>query len=102
MCPTDPDATPADRGQMAYRLHYVVDGGKARIITACLVTPNATQDPAPMQDLIWYLRFRFGFGLYRVVADTRYGTQNNLIALYQQGDFPLCAFSQFRGQTATG
>jgi len=40
---TDPDATlmPTKDGvDMGYRTHYVVDGGRARIILAALVTPS--------------------------------------------------------------
>jgi hypothetical protein len=41
--PTDPDASPmsrfqGDRAKLGYHTHYVVDGGKARIILAALVT----------------------------------------------------------------
>ena len=41
---TDPDATlmpTKDGTDMGYRTHYVVDGGRARIIVAALVTPKA-------------------------------------------------------------
>ena len=41
---TDPDATlmpTKDGADMGYRTHYVVDGGRARIIVAALVTPKA-------------------------------------------------------------
>jgi len=41
---TDPDATlmpMKDGTDMGYRTHYVVDGGRARIIVAALVTPKA-------------------------------------------------------------
>jgi hypothetical protein len=40
---TDPDATvmdPTNGARLGYRVHYVVDGGKARIIVAALVTPS--------------------------------------------------------------
>jgi hypothetical protein len=40
--PTDPDATPMQTKHgtaLGYHDHYVVDGGKARIILAALVTP---------------------------------------------------------------
>jgi hypothetical protein len=39
---TDPDATPmgtAGKARLGYHDHYVVDGGKRRIIQAALVTP---------------------------------------------------------------
>ena len=41
---TDPDASlmpTKDGADMGYRTHYVVDGGRARIIVAALVTPKA-------------------------------------------------------------
>ena len=41
---TDPDATLMETKNgtaMGYRTHYVVDGGKSRIILQVLVTPKA-------------------------------------------------------------
>ena len=37
---------------------YVVDGGKARIILAALVTPASIMDNPPMLDLARWVRFR--------------------------------------------
>jgi transposase len=40
---TDPDATamdPTGGGRLGYKTHYVVDGGRARVIVAALVTPG--------------------------------------------------------------
>jgi transposase len=52
VCPTDPDATPLysqpSHSRLGYNLHYVVDGGRARVILAALVTPAAIQDNTPM------------------------------------------------------
>ena len=51
---TDPDATlmpTKDGADMGYRTHYVVDGGKARIILMALVTPSEVMDNQPMFDL---------------------------------------------------
>ena len=51
---TDPDATlmpTKDGTDMGYRTHYVVDGGRARIIVAALVTPSEVMDNQPMLDL---------------------------------------------------
>ena len=52
---TDPDATPLrstgdDKPRCGYHLHYVVDGGKARVILAALVTPAMITDNMPMLD----------------------------------------------------
>jgi hypothetical protein len=54
---TDPDAAPmrAQGGGSAvlgYRDHYIVDGGKARIILSALVAPASIMDNTPLLDLI--------------------------------------------------
>jgi transposase len=58
---TDPDATLMLTKQgtdMGYHTHYVVDGGKARIILDVLVTPSEVMDNQPMLDLLWRVRIR--------------------------------------------
>lgn len=52
---TDPDATVMrTKGgvDLGYHVHYVVDGGKARIILQVLVTPSEVMDNQPMLDLL--------------------------------------------------
>jgi len=53
---TDPDATPMPHGEgrtrLGYHDHYVVDGGKARIILTALVTPAEVQENQPALDLL--------------------------------------------------
>jgi transposase len=83
--PVDPDATPMGKFKLAYRTHYVVDGGQARIILGCLVTPSTIQDNTPMIDLAWWLRFRWQLPLEVAVADQKYGTIDNILALAQGG-----------------
>jgi hypothetical protein len=39
---------------LGYHTHYVVDGGKRRIILAVLVTPGEVMDNHPMLDLLWH------------------------------------------------
>jgi transposase len=60
---TDPDATPMRlKGggiHLGYHTHYVVDGGKRRIILAVLVVPGEVMDNQPMLDLLWYVYFRW-------------------------------------------
>ncbi len=60
---TDPDASlmPATIGgaRLGYHTQYVVDGGKARIILAALVTPSEVMENQPMLDLLWQSRFRW-------------------------------------------
>jgi transposase len=59
---TDPDATPMRlKGggvHLGYHVHYVIDGGKRRIILAVLVTPGEVMDNQPMLDLLWHVFFR--------------------------------------------
>ncbi len=53
---TDPDATimlHKDGSHLGYQTHYVVDGGKSRIILGVLVTPAEVMENQPMLDLIW-------------------------------------------------
>ncbi len=53
---TYPDATVMlhkDGSHLGYQTHYVVDGGKSRIILDVLVTPAEVMENQPMLDLIW-------------------------------------------------
>lgn len=89
VCPTDPDATPlynqSGSSRLGYNLHYVVDGGRARIILAALVTPAAIQDQTPMLDLQRWVRFRWQIRPELAVADRKYGTLENIIGLEMDG-----------------
>jgi hypothetical protein len=59
---TDPDASLMQhkRGasRMGYHAHYVVDGGKARVILNVLITPADVTENQPMLDLLWRTIFR--------------------------------------------
>jgi transposase len=86
--PTDPDASPlrptgAGAG-LGYRDHYVVDGGKARVVLAVLVTPAEVQDNQPALDLLWRARFRWKLRPHQVTGDCKYGTAENVVALEDQ------------------
>jgi hypothetical protein len=70
---------------MGYHTHYVVDGGKARIILTALVTPSEVMDNQPMQDLLWHSLFRWHLPLEQVTGDTRYGTAENVAAIEKAG-----------------
>jgi hypothetical protein len=48
-----------------------VDGGKARIIVAALVTPAEVMDNQPMLDLLWHTRFRWKLWLRQVTGDKK-------------------------------
>jgi hypothetical protein len=87
---TDPDAAPmrAQGGGSAvlgYRDHYIVDGGKARIILSALVSPASIMDNTPLLDLIdwtcsrWQLEPKIGTG------DAKYGTVPNIVGLENRG-----------------
>ena len=90
---TDPDATPMHlKGggtHLGYHVHYVVDGGKARVIVQVLVTPSEVMDNQPMRDLIFRTRFRRKLRPRQVTGDTKYGTIENIRALEDAG---ICAY----------
>jgi hypothetical protein len=70
---------------LGYQTHYVVDGGKARIILHVLVTPGEVTEDHPMRDLVWRARFRWQLPLRQVTGDAKYGTEENLHALEAMG-----------------
>lgn len=85
---TDPDASvmPTRGGShLGYHTQYVVDGGKARIVLAALVTPSEVMENMPMRDLIWHTCFRWHLRPRQVTGDTTYGTAENIVALEQAG-----------------
>src|SRR5258708_5041649 len=86
---TDPDATPmrlkGGGTHLGYHVHYVVDGGKARVILQVLVTPSEVMDNQPMRDLIFRTCFRWKLRPRHVTGDTKYGTIENIKALEEAG-----------------
>ena len=91
---TDPDAAlMKPRGGQAclgYQDHYVVDGGKARVILHALVTPGDVMENQPMLDLLRRVMFRWRLRPKRVIADTTYGTIENIRAV--EGEEDIRAF----------
>jgi hypothetical protein len=86
--PTDPDASPMwDWGaiRLGYHDHYVVDGGKRRIILAALVTPADVMESQAMQDLLWRVCFRRKVWPHHVTGDAKYGTTENIVAIEDAG-----------------
>jgi transposase len=79
---TDPDATPmrlkGGGTHLGYHTHYVVDGGKRRIILRVLVVPGEVMDNHPMLDLLWSVLFRWRIQPKQVTGDATYGTMENL------------------------
>jgi hypothetical protein len=87
---TDPDSSQMKRREskgshVGYYTHYVVDGGKARIILNVLVTPFEVTENQPMLDLLWRSRFRCKLNPKRVTGDTAYGTTENIAAVERAG-----------------
>jgi hypothetical protein len=73
------------RASLGYHDHYVVDGGRARIILHALVTPSDVMENEPMLDLLRRVSFRWRLRPERAVADTTYGTVENIKALEDAG-----------------
>jgi transposase len=86
---TDPDATPTRYGGgklgLGYHAHYVVDGGRSRVILNALVTPSEVMEQQPMLDLLWRTAFRFRLRPRRVTGDSAYGTRANISAIERAG-----------------
>ncbi len=66
--------TKRQRLHLGYHTHYVVDGGKKRIILNVLVTPAEVMENQPMLDLLWRTQFRWKVRPKQVTGDTTYGT----------------------------
>jgi hypothetical protein len=73
------------KSALGYHTHYVVDGGKARIILAALVTPADVMENVPMQDLLWRVCFRWKVHPRQATGDTTYATIENIRALEDAG-----------------
>jgi transposase len=86
---TDPDATPlrlkGGGTHLGYQTHYVIDGGKRRIILGVLVAPGEVMENQPMLDQAWHVRFRFHLRPRQATGDTTYGTIENITALEREG-----------------
>jgi len=95
---TDSDATPMRTKHgtaLGYHDHYVVDGGKGRIILAALVTPADVMENVPLRDLLWRVCFRRKLRPHQVTGDTTSGTVENIVAVEEAGIrafFPLPEF----------
>src|SRR5918997_6721050 len=89
LSPTDPDASLMQHKKgatrMGYHAHYVVDGGKARVILQALVTPADVTENQPMLDLLWRTVFRWGVRVRRVTGDAKYGTKEIVAAVEKGG-----------------
>ncbi len=101
--PTDPDASPMwDWGaiRLGYHDHYVVDGGKARIVLAALVTPADVMEGQAMRDLLWRVCFRRKIWPHHVTGDAKYGTTENVVALEDAGIRAYVPLTDFAHRSA--
>jgi transposase len=90
MSTTDPDASLMQcknkgTSRLGYQTHYVVDGGKARVILDTLVTPAEVTENLPMLELLFRSRFRWRLRPHSVTGDAAYGTVENVAAVEKEG-----------------
>ena len=91
MSTTDPDASPMHQkkkqgaSRLGYQTHYVVDGGKARVILDALVTGAEVNENLPMLELFFRSRFRWRLRPRSVTGDAAYGTRENTTAVGKAG-----------------
>jgi Transposase domain (DUF772) len=101
---TDPDARPLHlKGggtHLGYQTHYVVDGGKRRIILGVLVAPGEVMENQPMLDLAWHVRFHFHLRPHQATGDTTYGTLENITGLERAGIRAYMPLPDWEHQTA--
>lgn len=86
---TDPDATPMQlrdrRTVLGYQDHYLIDGGRARIILHAFVTPGDVSESQVLIDQLRRTLFRRKLRPARLIADAKYGTGPNLRAIEELG-----------------
>lgn len=86
---TDPDAvamkTNGQKASLGFHNHYAIDGGKARIILNALVTPADVMENTPMLPLLRRAMFRWRVKPKWVIADSTYGTTDNIRELEESG-----------------
>jgi len=101
--PTDPDASPMwDWGaiRLGYHDHYVVDGGKSRVILAALVTPADVMESQAMRDPLWRVCFRRKLRPHHVTGDAKYGTIENIVAVEDAGIRAYVPLTDFEHRSA--
>jgi hypothetical protein len=70
---------------LGYHVHYVVDGGKSRVILNALVTPSEVMEQQPMLDLLWRTAFRWRLRPRQVTGEAAYGPQANIASIERAG-----------------
>jgi hypothetical protein len=77
--------TSGQKTSLGYHDHYTIDGGKARIILHALVTPADVMENQPMLAMLRRVLFRWRVKPKRVIADTTYGTAENIREIEESG-----------------
>jgi hypothetical protein len=90
MSTTDPDASPMHQkkksaSRLGYLTHYVVDGGKARVILDVLVTGAEVMENLPMVEMLFRNTFRWRLRPRSATGDAAYGTRENIAAIEKAG-----------------
>ena len=102
LSPTDPDASLMQHKKgatrMGYHAHYVVDGGKARVILNALVTPADVTENQPMLDLLFRTIFRWRTRTRRVTGDAKYGTKEIVAAVEKASIRAYVSMADFEGR----
>ena len=102
VCPTDPDASPMQpsgcgSAVLGYKDHYIVDGGKQRIILSAFVMPASIMDNTPLLDMVRLVCDRWQILPKSATGDAKYGTIPNIVGLEQMGiqaNLPTADLSQ--------
>jgi hypothetical protein len=85
--------------RLGYLTHYVVDGGKARVILDVLVTPAEVTENLPMVELLFRNRFRWRLRPRSVTGDAAYGTKENIAAIEKAGIRAYTALPDYEKRT---
>jgi hypothetical protein len=89
---TDPDAEIVQQvgvlADLYYKVHVGVDGGRARVVTAVEVTGGGIADEHLLGRIVREHEGNVGRTVQEVVADTKYGTIANYLALEERGILP--------------
>ena len=97
--PMPPRCGTGARIRLGYHDHYVVDGGKRRIILAALVTPADVMESQAMRDLLWRVCFRRKIWPHQVTGDAKYGTIENIVAIEDAGIRAYVPLTDFAHRT---
>jgi hypothetical protein len=85
--------------RMGYHAHYVVDGGKARVILNVLVTPADVTENQPMLDLLWRTIFRWRARVRRLTGDATYGTKEIVAAVEKASIRAYVSMAEFESRS---